>query len=402
MKSVVEYPWAGISLAIPTGFETQTLYEEYQIVVATRIEGKQATQSISLSAFPVDGQVTAKKFSQVTLEGLKTSLATRRLKVLKETTVRIAGLDGAARSMTYSHRGVETAAVGVCFIREVKPPADRQDNTSGAEAPKIRIAYLMTMEVAVKYKDALLRSFDAVVKTVKLTDIHHPIDVTRKFRGPFVKDYRRGYGIRLPIGWVGIKGELGVSLGQTDYLLGGITSPLVQVVSLTVSADTDAKQCGQKAIDFERKHGMKIEILSESPIKLAGRDGYQYVVRKSLAPATQPVTTQPAATQPATAPVATQPVTTQPAATQPATAPAATQPVTTQPADEPPAESVLEVRRLLCIPAEDPDKQRHFAVILSCYDTDVKKVVALMDKLAKGFILIKTAKPSRVSGTIQP
>ena len=363
MNKPVDFPHAGIRIALPAGFEFQTLSEEFQVMVATRVEGRQATQSLSLSAYPVGGEnVTAKEVLQRLLTPLKQDLAVRYLKVIKETRSRIAGIDGEARRLSYTYRGIKTVAVSACFIREVELDGAKAKTPSAPIASKLYVAYVLTMEVALDYEKKLLRTFDEVVRGVGLIDFQRPIDITTiNFKGPFLKEFRKGYAIRVPKGWVGGLNELGVFIEQADYLLGGVASPSVQVVSAIIPEIMTARDCGKKAIEYEQNHGVKIEILSEAPTKLAGKGAYQYVLRKSIEPV-------PAGTQPATTPIKGRP--------------------STRPSKTAAAAPIIEVRRGLCVPGRKKGEMRHYAIIVSCRDCDAKQAVEFMENLAAGFSLI--------------
>ncbi|MCD4823943.1 MAG: hypothetical protein K8S55_05005 [Phycisphaerae bacterium] len=401
MNKPVDFPHAGIRLAMPTGFDRQPLGEEFAVMVAKRIEGMRATQSISLMAFPVSSDQTAEAFSQSLLSNLKGDLAVRHLKVLNKTKMRIAGLDGLAQSIAYTHRGIETVAVGVCFIRQVKKTPVAGESADAKKADSFAIAYLLSMEVAATHKNILFRTFDEIVKTIALTDFRKPIDVIKQFKGPFLKDHRSGCGVRVPPGWVGVVGKTGLSVFQADYLAGGVPSPIIQVVSLEVPNTAAPEACGKKAIEFERKQGFTIDILSQGPVTVGKNSFYQFVLRKSVyreaeSPAATPATPgqkPPGKTAPATAPTKE----TKPAAT--TAPPAETTPKAKQPAAAQPVKkkelvaSVIEVRRLLNLPSENVGKSWHYAIIMTCQDCDEKQAVAFMDKFTKGFITFKPAEP---------
>ncbi len=387
MNKPIEFPHAGVRIALPGGFEPLMLTEEFQVMAATRAGGRRATQSLSLSAYPVEGKTTAKEVLDELLKPLKQDLSFRYLKVIKETKTRIAGIDGKARRLSYTHRGVKTVAVRACFIREVELPgaetktipaklnAKAQVRPYGGSqdrptASKLYVAYVLTMEVALKHEKTLLRTFDAVVQAMAMIDFRRPIEIPIDFKGPFLKEFSQGYIIRMPKGWVGGHNELGVFTEQADYLLGGIASPWVQVVSAVVPETMTDQDCGEKAIEYEAKLGVKIEVLSKGPIKLAGMDACQYVLRKSIP---LPLAETQPATQEGKSPPASQPTQTRPAI---------------RPAEMPPSASVIEVLRLLNVPAFEKGKARHYAIIVSCKDSSVKQAVEFMENLAKGFSLV--------------
>jgi len=350
MQKPMQFPRAGVTLSLPGGFELQQLEDEMQVMTATRIESKRATVSISLQATPVEEGVTAKEFSQEQIDSYKQSLAVRHFKQLKEVPINIApGIEGIASSFQYSFRGIQTVAVGVCFIREITPEKN--------EKPLVRIAYVLTMEMAAEQK-----------KDLKLTPFRRPIDLDHDYKGPLLKDFESGYAIRLPKGWAGYGNQWGITLKQLDFLLGGVPCPDVQVVSIVLSDNLDSKQCGRKYIDAEIKRGLKVDVLSEGATKLAGKDGYQYVLLKSIpAPTTKPTT------------------------------PPTSKPTTETPEEEPPirqtpiSEAILQVHRLLSVPSDD-GAVRHYAIILTTRKCETKKALEIMDNLVAGFELIAIPK----------
>lgn len=350
IQKSVDYPQAGIILAVPTGFSfSPLLSQEYQVMVASRIEGRRASQSVSLSAYPVAAGVTPERFLQELRKPLESNLAVRQLKVVKTTKVPVAGLVGAAAHLTYTFRGIKTVAVSACFIRDVTPtgPATKPDDDTRAGGG--RLAYVLTLEVAEAHRKTLLRTFDAIVRTIMITLIERPIDIEKDYDGPYLRDFPRGYALRMPKGWIGGQNALGVFMEQADYKLGGIPCPSVQVVSNLVPPSMSAEACGAKAIEWMKKNGVTVEILSKGPAKMAKRDGYQYVIRKTQTPKTNKAKTPPLAT------------------------------------------TTIEVHRLLCVlPSEEDEEERarHYTLIVAGQDATVKQMTELADNLAQHFLVV--------------
>ncbi|MBN1942868.1 MAG: hypothetical protein JW849_06195 [Phycisphaerae bacterium] len=344
MQKAVAYPHAGITLAIPTGFTiSQQLWGEFQVMVAMRTEGKQAMQSISLAAYPVDEKTSPEQLLEKLRRPLTESLSVCRLKVVKTVPVPVVGLQGQAVHMTYTFRGIKTVALSACFIRDISPAGE----TSPAGK---RLAYVLTLEVARDYRSTLLKTFEAIVRTTMLTPVVRPIDAPIDFEGAYLRNFPQGYAIRLPVGWVGGQNDLGVFMEQADFTLGGQACPAVQIVSSQVDSSLTAEACGEKAVEYMRKQGATVEILSQGAAKLAGRDGFQIVLRKTESPATQPAQTQPAA------------------------------PTTT-----------LEVHRLLCVPPNEEEYEeftRNYVIIVVGQDVTVEQLTNLTEKLAEQFRLV--------------
>lgn len=348
MQKAVEYPHAGIMLAVPTGFTvSEQLFGEFQVLTASRIEGKQATQFISLAAYPVNGKVTPASLLETLREPMKNRLAIRDLKVEKTADISVAGRKATAVHMTYTFRGIKTVTLSACFIRDIVP-VTAQKPSAETQPARRRLAYVLTLEVADAHRHTLLKTFEAVLRTIMMTAVRRPIDSPIHFDGPYLRNLPQGYALRMPVGWVGGQNAIGLYFLQVDYLLGGIPCPSVQIVSGKVDPSATAQACGQKAIDYMRKQGLKVDILSEGPARLAKRDGYQFVLRKTRAPATRPTTEKAKTT------------------------------------------TTLEVHRLLCVPPNEnlyEEKAWNYAMIVAGRDVTVEQLTNLADQLARRFIV---------------
>jgi hypothetical protein len=345
MEKPREFPHAGISIALPVGFAPRSLTGDYQVLQASRMRGATATQSISLSAFPAGARATAETFSNMLLDNLKRDLAIRHLKQTGKETVKIAGLDAVARCLTYTHRGEPIAARGGVFIRDAAGPGGR----------KARIAYVLTVEVGQAEAGSLDGLFRAAIATAKMADIKRPADLKIDPKGPFLKDFKSGVAMRLPAGWTGGRNELGLSMGQADYMLDGIYSPAVQVVSLAVSGRMTAEECGKTAVDREKRAGIGIEILEKGESVLAGIKGFQFVLRK------RPPMPDSA------------------------------------PKDAKGGPGVIEIRRMICVPLEkeeDEEEQQanHYALIMTVHECEPARAKKIMDTVAGGFSILKGLK----------
>ena len=353
-----EYPWAGLRLAIPAGFEPQPLAEIDQVLQANRIQGRKATQSLSVYVHVVeDPEATAESVSASLIEPLKDSLAFRNLKEVKAGKMPLAGQEGFARRLTFTHRGQKTIAVSACVIRNVQRPA--KNGKTRKPAP-LRLAYILAMEVALgkegQHTDVLLRTFDAVARSMHFIGLQHPADMPLVMEGrPFAKHFPKGIALRQPEHWVAAVTETGLAMGITDYLLGGQFTPAVQVLAMNIPEGQSAKTCGMKYIQHQRKEGLAVEVFAEGPATLADRKGYQYVLRRTLRPTTRPASA---------------------------------------PADNPHADTdVIEIQRGICLPDKaDPESCRHVTLLLTCRYADRKKALALMDQFADALSLFTPVK----------
>ena len=363
----VEFPHAGVVLSVPGGFKLQSPAGAFDVMQAVRKQGGRAVQGVTLSAFPVAAGVTAEKFADGVLKDLQGNIAFRRVKLLKKTPMTVAGIPGAGRKIRYSLRGQETVAARAYFIRELA-------------ASRVWICYVLTVE-AVAGKDAdLLQVLGETIKTVALISLRHPAAMPVERLGRAVKDYRRGYSVRPPLGWYSAVTLVGVEMGRIDYLLGGMLMPAAQMVVAKVppalTAEACAKDALQLAVEAATENGMVPTVISQGPAKLGLTDGYQFVLRQAAraAPATAPAD-KPAAPEAPLAPPVLIVQRTICASPPPRPAPS-TRP--TQPASR---------------PAARPAGRFSYSLVLITQGVKPAAAVAMVEKIAPGFELFPPDEP---------
>lgn len=313
MQAAAEFPHAGISLAVPEKFEFQPLTEPWDVCHATLMDAGKTLQGVTLSAYPVaaedkDGQpVTAEKFADGMIKEVQKSLAVSHFKLGKTATIPIAGIDGTVRVMRYSFRGAQTAAAQVYFIREEKNPL--------VPEVKVRLCYVISAESSPEKEASLLTVLGEIIKSTKLTKFARPsaLDV-KDFEAP-MKDFKLGFSVSPPKGWYVNLVPSGVEIAQTDYLLIGETKkgkiqapagmPLVRVCQAEMAGQSTAQDIAAKEIQARQKvaasANLEIEVLSKGEAKMAGVDGYEFVLRQAaVKAATTEAATAPAADEPAT------------------------------------------------------------------------------------------------------
>ncbi len=360
MAEVVGYPTAGIRFALPAGFESEPLRESAKFVQASRGQGTDA-QSFSALAFLVDKGVTPKAFLQFVTEHIQQKLAIRNLQLVEQAGVSFLDIEGHAQLVTFSHRGVESAAIAVCFIRDIGDPS------KAAIAKDLRLAHLFVVEAAKAQIETVGPTIAAILETISLTDVRRPAELPLEIAGPAIEDLELGYSISQPKGWAAQHEETGLVMGRVDYLLGGIASPQLRIFAVTIGADWTAQSCAKRAIELQTEKGYEMQVLGHGPAKLAGAEGYQFIARKSYSTTPQE---RPKLQATLPAPVA-------PAASLP-TVKAGT--------------SYLEVARLVCLPGES-GKQRLYALVLDCYDCQADKAETLMNQLAARFTVLEATRP---------
>ncbi|MHC4294901.1 MAG: hypothetical protein ACYSTL_04890 [Planctomycetota bacterium] len=361
-----DFPHAGIALAVPNGFEFRQVNELSGVMRAVRTKNDQIIQSINLSAFVVDDDMSLERFIESMLDGLRNDLAVRQLSILKETPMDVAKTRGTARRLSYSFRGQQTQTAMVCFIRQLI-------------SPKLRICYLLTVECGEADCAKLLPIFGQVVGSVSLTAVRRPAEIPVGELADAIDDFQRGYSIRPPLGWFASQSPPGILTGLCDYLRGGVALPQLQVVVAEVSPETNSETCAKSWLlrareGIEQNH-LLAEVLSEGAVKLANRDAYQFILLQSPKPT--------AASNPSTAPTSAP-------ATAPTTAPA-TAP-TTAPASRPvePIEPVIIAQRTLCV-SDSEGKTRSYSLVLLYGGEDGKAAAEMLERLSEGFSLLTAA-----------
>lgn len=363
MLPAVNYPHAGVSVALPKGFVTHVVPDGSVVTRGGLVIGGQPAQAVTLSAFCVGPKTTAADFADHSQKALKAKLSVRKFQALKSVAIKVAGIAGVARLWKYTYDGGPTTAARVFFVRELKGDG-------------VHICYMLTVEVSAKYEQTLLPTLDKVIKSIKLTTLQAPASIPTKLSDRKLSDYRGGFSVRLPAGWFGVSVRGGVSMGQKNYLLGGANSPQVAILSAPVKEDTSAQAFAKMAISrylaATTQPDSGVELLSEGPTKVGQRDAYQYILKLTYE--------VPPATQPATAP-------------------------TSKPAvkSKPVKIGTIEAVRVVCRSDSGGKSVRAYLFTLSCQESEVKLVSPWFDTLGKGFEYMPlpdaAVKPKKPTGT---
>ncbi|MGC9453686.1 MAG: hypothetical protein ACP5HU_02370 [Phycisphaerae bacterium] len=267
----LEFPHAGISLAVPADFHRRQLVEPFDVLSSAVVREGVTEMSISLSAFPVGQEETPESFAESKLQELQGHLAMRRFEVLKTAEMPVAGATGHAVRMSYTFGGIETTAAQLYFIREL------------SDVP-VRICYLLTIEERGK-ESRLLPVLGEVVRTLKFVPLRRPGELPVPELGEPVERRELGFSVRPPAGWFSDNTPRGVSMGQMDYLLGGVAVPTVHVMVGRAGIDETPEDFVNRHLDALREdaesRNVKVEVLSNGTATLAGREGRQFVVRHS-------------------------------------------------------------------------------------------------------------------------
>ncbi len=341
----IEYPCVGIRLALPKGFKSEPLRRMRQVLKSTRIVDGQA-MSIVLAGQPAGEAVTARGIWDWAMGFWQSNPAISDLRLVEERDVLIADLPAVGRLFTYTSRGVDAAALGLCFIREVNRPG------VAADSKPIRIGYAVLVTATRKQMTSMVGVINGVARSAELMDIRRPIDTPLELSDISVEDLGGVYSLRVPKGWTSGHDEASVVMGQIDYLLGGVTSPAVRVVTLDVPESMSAQACGESAIAHASKQqGFKARVLSQGPARLGNIEGYQFVVEKRT-----PLEAPPTAVGKA--------------------------------GESNFSEPFIEVGRMVSSPTSD-GRKNFYVVILTGYDCGADQAETMMEKLASGFTLLR-------------
>jgi hypothetical protein len=343
MLPEVNYPHAGVSIALPKGFTSHVSADAMIILRGGLVIGRQPAQAVTLSAFCVGPKMTASAFADLSEKALKEQLSVRKFQPLKSVPIKVAGIAGVARLLKYTYNGGPTTAAKVFFVRELK-------------GQNIHLCYVLTVEVSVKYERTLLPTLDKVIKGIKLTTVQAPSSITTRLSDRKLSDFRGGFSIRVPEGWYGSTVKGGMSIGQKNYLIGGLNSPQVAVLSSAVKSDMSARAFAKMALSkplaATTQPDGNVELVSEGPVKVGKQDAYQYVLRitEKIQPATQPTSSS-------------------------------------KPVDKGKTIKLgkIEAVRVVCRSDSNGKAVRAYLFALSCLDSDVKLVTPWFEVLSKGF-----------------
>ncbi len=346
---VLEYPNAGIALAVPEDFEYQLLTTQNDVVRAGRQRSGQDPIIVAVLAIPVEANVTANAYANITEARSKKSPKIKGLEVLKVTSIPLGGLTGTARLISFVSGDRPTTALRAYFIREFKKP-------------KLRICYVLTVTGPTSRQKEALRVFGTITRSVKLIQIEPPSPVKIDAPGPIVTDQKRGFSLRVPHRWHIRRTPTGAALTMTDFIADGQSTPVGGLTVASVDNRTDATAAGLKLMEllknyFETRQNLTTKPLSQSLTKMAGFEAHQVILQQT--PKT-PSSGGPSAK-----------------------------------ANKP----QVVVQRTICAvagePGEEGPQRNSYALTVFLTGRDTKAAVAVMEKLAAGLTIIApTVKPT--------
>lgn len=328
------FPWAGIRLAVPVGFKADPLTSPNQVLTGLATGGKGEAQLVSLYAYPMGEGVTLKAFMDTLGDSLRGMSFVKDMHIDAEAEVPFQDGTALVRLFTYTAapKDAKIATGWVAFSRPVAPGKTQ------------RIAYLLGTAGADSQSEKILPTLAAMSKTIALAEPVIPTPASLDLSGSVVENPALRFSLVQPTFWAGRRTDRGYEMGQTDLIHGGVESPRVQVLVQTVAATFTPESFGDSVLQRTPPKGISRTLLSKGPAKLAGQDGYQFVVSQMRED------------------------------------------------DASKAASTL-VGRLICLDAGEGHKTV-YALVVDCRDGEPKDVEALTEKIASEFKLLPPAAPA--------
>ena len=333
--STYVFPRAGISLFIPGGGDPAPLLGyEYEVLHVGLKKADGAGCTVRLWAYPVADKVTADGYADAQLGGMKRDPAVWDYKLLKKTHMPVGGLKAAGRLISYTYRQAKCVEARMYFVRPL----------AGA---KVNVCYVLGFESPGERQS--LRVLGEVIKTVTLTALQHSASVPVTGLGEAVRHARHGFSIRPPVGWHIRNAPDTVVISQTDYLLGGVRTPVIRVLVTDVASGVDGARAAKRMLAVLQKaatdKGLAAKVLSEGPAALGGLPGYQFAAWQEPARAAKAEGSAG-------------------------------------------ADTVIDVRRVAVLPRGEALFAKCYCLQLTVRGGEAKAALALMDQLADGFAFL--------------
>ena len=346
--TLVNYPHAGLSMALPEGYVRQIAADPAIVMRSGKMVGRNPAQAVTLSAFCVAPKTTVAGFADFSQKAIESELSVRKFQALKNVPIKVAGLAGVARLLKYTYDGIPTTAARVFFIRKLK-----DDET--------HLCYVLTVEVGEKYVSTLLPTLGKIIKTVKLTDVQAPESLPTRLSDRKLSDYRGGFSVKLPEDWHGSAVKGGVSMGQKNYLMNGASSPQIAILSTKTKPDASPEAFATKAVSrylaASTQPESGVEVISKGTAKVGDQDAYQYILKLTYK------------------------------------VPAAKGDKSTKP----PTVGKIEAVRVVCRRDESGKSVQAYLFTLSCLASEVKLVTPWLDSIGKGFEYLPLKAPSKAA-----
>ncbi len=267
----IAFPHAGIAVGLPEGFDLQMVSEPFEVARAVFTEGGKAREGLTVLALPYRQELTARRYAEQMTREMDKDLVIRNLKVRKRVETPVAGTKGIVQLQSYTYRDEETVAASVFFLR---PPANG----------RIGICYVLTIEAGRPRQDRLLPLLGPVIRSVRTVDLADPLTIPIGETVGTIEGARLGFSLGVPVGYAAGSAQGAVYMLQTDYLADATPGIVVQAPVVQAAADRTAEGYAKRCIEDVRtaggEQGVEVEVISQGPARLAGRAGYQFVLRR--------------------------------------------------------------------------------------------------------------------------
>ncbi len=274
MSEPVAYSFAGVKLAMPKNFEIQPFAGPNSVVRAVRTKNEQPIMSVGLSVFAQKPDVTLDEFVKNNQPG-RDDLSVRSYKQLGASSIKVAGLSAKAILVSYEYRSTPTKALMIYFLRPLQ---------SGEL--KLELGYLLVAEGDKENFSTVYGAACEIASHLQLTDVVHPGEQPVGELTIPIESRANGYSIKIPDTW---KFQLNrersqVQMYQMDFLMGGQATPNM---TFTTKPEISPPEVAAKVVlrnveDSMTKANIEHQVVREGPVKMAGLDGYEFLLKQSI------------------------------------------------------------------------------------------------------------------------
>jgi hypothetical protein len=331
MQPATDFDWAGVRMALPDGFVQERLTHINNIFVAAGGTAE-APKRTSLMIYPLPHDMELTPLMDAVTKDIENRVGVLDLTNEGDATVPFFDRSALVRVLKLDYAGNTFVGARMCFVRQVIDPDGKTRH----------VAYVLGLGMLESEADQVLPTLAAMARSIELLDFTRPLDLPVPDTGLRVSDPQLGFAITQPTGWVGSFDDDGFSMGQFDFLEGGVVSPRVDVITATFPAGMTAKEVCKNALETKAKEGFIMTVISHREVQLAGGDGYEVLFKK-----------------------------------------------TREATDTQEAQSWIEMGRVVTM-STDGDKERMIALVVRTTDSTPEKTTAIMEAMAPKLSLINS------------
>lgn len=271
----VSFPYAGVALTMPAGFQRQRPGPNFEVARAVRCNpAGEVVAAATLAAIPLQAKTSLEEFVKTIMAESTTMLAVKDMKVLEAESLTVDQRPALRRRISYTVRGTPSVADRVFVLVDVP----------GQQA--FKLGYLLTLETGPDTLGQIDAACKTVVESIKFSVPVHPASGPVKL-GEKPLALPGGFAVKVPDDWKvqasGAPAEMyQLEAFQFDYLLGGLPYPRLTVSVLRLrDPATTAKDIAQQGLAEARKVLAEdgYTTLEEGPSELAKTRAYQIVSR---------------------------------------------------------------------------------------------------------------------------